>query len=158
VRDDESRLFDRHENVGVLVVDDMPMFRGAAGTVIECTPGFWLVGEASSGEEAIGLVTQHAPDLVLLDVHMPKLDGVATAHLIAETKCAPITVLLSADQHPNITADPHAHGAAAFLLKQQLGPHTLRELWAAHGISGGPGRPDVSLIDVDDHVHAVVRD
>jgi two-component system invasion response regulator UvrY len=126
---------DRHKDVSVLIVDDLPVFRTAASEVIRATPGFWLLGEASSGAEGIELVTQHAPDLVLLDVNMPKLDGVGTARLIAQIQRAPITVLVSADQHPDIAADPRAHGAAAFLPKQKLAPRTLRELWATHGTS-----------------------
>jgi CheY-like chemotaxis protein len=129
---------DGRGDVSVLVVDDAPVFRSLAGEVIRSTPGFWLVGEARSGEEAIELVMQHAPDLVLLDVRMPKLDGVATARLIAQIERTPITVLVSADEHPEISANPGAHGAAAFLLKQTLGPRTLRELWAAHRTSVGP--------------------
>jgi CheY-like chemotaxis protein len=124
---------DRHRDVSVLIVDDLPVFRTAASEVIRATPGFWLLGEASSGAEGIELVTQHAPDLVLLDVSMPKLDGVGTARLIAQIKRAPITVLMSADQHPDIAADPRAHGDAAFLPKQTLAPRTLQELWATHG-------------------------
>ncbi len=127
--------------VSVLVVDDLPAFRGAAGAVIRSTPGFWLAGEASSGEEAIKIVTQRAPDLVLLDVNMPELDGVATARLIARIECTPVTVLVSADMQPDIEADPRAHGAAAFLAKQALAPQTLRELWATHA-SFGPPWPD----------------
>jgi two-component system invasion response regulator UvrY len=125
-------------NVSVLIVDDQPAFRSAACEVIRSTPGFWLIGEASSGQEAIELVTQHAPDLVLLDVRMPNLDGVATARLIARAERNPITVLVSADEHPDIAADPLGHGAAAFLPKQKLGPRTLRELWAAHGTPVAP--------------------
>ena len=104
----------------------------AASAVIRSTPGFWLAGEASSGEEAIELVAQHAPDFVLIDVNMPKLGGVATARLIARIDRTAITVLVSANEHPDIEADPRAHGAAAFLAKQLLGPSTLRELWLAH--------------------------
>jgi two-component system, NarL family, invasion response regulator UvrY len=116
----------------VLVVDDLAVFRSAASAVIKSTPGFWLAGEASSGEEAIELVTQQAPDFVLLDVNMPKLDGITTARLLARIDRTLITVLLSADEHPDIEADPHAYGAAAFLAKQLLRPDTLRELWSAH--------------------------
>jgi two-component system invasion response regulator UvrY len=124
----------RQTDVSVLVVDDVPVFRNAASAVIRSTPGFRLAGEASSGEEAIELVTQHAPDFVLLDVNMPKLDGIATARLLARIDRTLITVLLSADEHPDIEADPHAYGAAAFLAKQMLRPDTLRELWSAHAI------------------------
>jgi two-component system invasion response regulator UvrY len=123
---------DRQKDVSVLVVDDLLVFRNAASAVIRSTPGFWLAGEASSGEEALEHVTRIAPDFVLLDVNMPKLDGVATARLIARIDRTAVTVLVSADERPDIEADPRAHGAAAFLAKQMLGPNTLRELWAAH--------------------------
>jgi DNA-binding NarL/FixJ family response regulator len=139
----------RHGDVSVLIVDDLPIFRRAASDVIRSTPGFCLVGEASSGEQAIGLITEHAPDLVLLDVNMPKLDGVATARLIAQTKLPPITVLVSADEHADIATDPRAHGAAAFLLKQQLGPGTLHDLWAIHGTSlVAGGHPPMAATDI----------
>jgi two-component system, NarL family, invasion response regulator UvrY len=121
---------DRQRDVGVLVVDDQLAFRNAASAVIQFTPGFRLVGQVGSGEEAIEFVNQHAPALVLLDVHMPKLGGVATARAIARSRRSTFTVLMSADKHPEIAADPRAHGAAAFLPKDRLGPRTLRELWA----------------------------
>lgn len=123
----------RQGDVGVLVVDDQPAFRSAASAVIQFTPGFRLVGQVGSGEEAIEFVAQHAPDLVLLDVRMPKLDGVATARAIARIQRTTVTVLVSADKHPDIAADPRAHGAAAFLPKEKLGPRMLRELWATRG-------------------------
>ena len=126
---------DLRGDVTVLIVDDAPVFRSAASAVIQAIPGFRVVGEARSGEEAIELVTQYAPALVLLDVRMPGLDGVATARLIAQIQPSPITVLVSADQDPAIATDPGAHGAAAFLQKRTLGPGKLREVWAAHGMS-----------------------
>lgn len=109
------------KDVGVLIVDDAPVFRSAVSAVVRSTPDFRVVGEAGSGEEAIELVTQHAPALVLLDVRMPGLDGVTTARLIAQIQPTPITVLVSADEDPAIAADPGAHGAA-FLQKRTLGP------------------------------------
>jgi DNA-binding NarL/FixJ family response regulator len=120
-------------SVGVLVVDDQAVFRAAAIAVIELTPGFSLVCQADSGEEAIELVHQNAPDLVLLDVSLPKLDGVATARAIFRIRPASVAVLLSAGEHPDIATDPGAHGAAAFLPKESLGSRTLRELWATRG-------------------------
>jgi two-component system invasion response regulator UvrY len=119
-------------DISVLIVDDAPVFRSVASAVVRSTPGFRVVGEAGSGEEAIELVTQHAPALVLLDVRMPGLDGVATARLIAQIQPSAITVLVSADEVPEIAADPVAHGAAAFLQKGTLAPGKLRELRAAH--------------------------
>jgi two-component system invasion response regulator UvrY len=126
-------------DVSVLIVDDALVFCSVASEVIRSTPGFRVVGDADSGEEAIKLVTQHAPALVLLDVRMPGLDGVATARQIAQIQPTPITVLVSAEEDPEITADPGAHGAAAFLQKRTLAPGKLRELWAAHrNVSSSP--------------------
>jgi two-component system, NarL family, invasion response regulator UvrY len=119
-------------DVGVLVVDDQPVFRSAASAVVQSTPGFTLMGQLSSGEDAIEFVREHAPNLVLLDVRMPKLDGVATARLIARIATETVTVLMSADERSDIAADPDVHGAAAFVGKAKLGPRTLRELWTAH--------------------------
>jgi DNA-binding NarL/FixJ family response regulator len=131
---------DPQNDVSVLIVDDAPVSLSAASAVVRSTRGFQVVGEALSGEEAIKLVTEHAPALVLLDVRMPGLDGVATARLIAQMQPAAITVLVSADENPAIAADPGAHGAAAFLQKRTLGPDKLRELWAAHrGLRSFPG-------------------
>jgi DNA-binding NarL/FixJ family response regulator len=131
----------------VLVVDDQAVFRAAAATVIEFTPGFRLVAEVRSGEEAIELVHQNAPDLVLLDVRLPKLDGVATARAIARIRPASVTVLVSADEHPDIAADPGGHGAAAFLPKDKLGSRTLRELWATRGPSVADHRMEARVGD-----------
>ena len=65
--------------VRVLTVDDQAVFRGIAREVIDATPGFEAVGEAASGEEALAAVARLDPQLVLLDVRMPGLDGVDVA-------------------------------------------------------------------------------
>jgi two-component system, NarL family, invasion response regulator UvrY len=119
----------RRSDVGVLVVDDQPAFRSAVSELIQFTPGFRLVGQVGSGEEAIEFVNQHAPGLVILDVCMPNLDGVATARAIARIRHATVTVLVSVDPHADIAADPRAHGAAAFIPKEKLRPaHAGRTL------------------------------
>src|SRR5262245_2910196 len=72
------------DEVRVLVVDDQAPFRLAARAVIDRTPGFRLVGEAGDGAEAVAKVADLAPDLVLMDIKMPVLDGIdATARLVA---------------------------------------------------------------------------
>ena len=65
--------------VRVLTVDDQAVFRGIAREVIDATPGFESVGEAASGEEALAAVARLAPEMVLLDVRMPGLDGIEVA-------------------------------------------------------------------------------
>src|SRR3954447_18595440 len=79
---DSRRAATREQAVGVVVVDDQLVFRQVARAVIAMTPGFELLGEAPSGEEAIAAVSDLHPDLVLLDVRMPGMDGIeTTGHL-----------------------------------------------------------------------------
>ena len=77
----------------VLIVDDQMPFRMAARTVVGVTPGFEVVGEAKSGEEAVEQVDALAPQLVLMDINMPGMGGIAAARQITaehpEVACRP---------------------------------------------------------------------
>lgn len=119
--------------VGVLVVDDQAVFRLAAHDVVEATPGFEAVGEASSGEEAIGLVHDLRPDLVLMDVRMPEMDGVETARRIVESRAGSVVVLISVDDEVELPAGAATCGAATFIRKQDFGSATLYTLWSVYG-------------------------
>jgi two-component system, NarL family, invasion response regulator UvrY len=115
----------------VLVVDDSDAFRRAAASLVSAAPGLRLVGVAESGEEAIRLLPELKPDLVLLDVHMPGLGGLETARVIQSRRPEAVVVLVSADSG-GIAADPRSLGAAAFLPKAELRPQKLAELWLKH--------------------------
>ena len=120
-------------NVAVMVVDDQAAFRRAARAVINATAGFEHVGAASSGPEALRDADALRPDLVLMDVHMPDMDGFATAQHITRDHPSCVVVLLSLASLEELDGTGLAAcGAAAFLPKQALGPATLRGLWAAH--------------------------
>lgn len=118
--------------VGVLVVDDQAPFRRVALEVIEATPGFEPVGEAASGEEALGLVAVLCPELVLLDVRMPVMNGIETARRLSTDHPEAVVVLVSihdSTELPEIVCC----GAKALIRKQDFGSQTLRRLWNAHG-------------------------
>jgi two-component system, NarL family, invasion response regulator UvrY len=119
--------------VTVVTVDDQPHFRGAARDVIAATPGFESVGEATSGEEALGIVAELEPELVLLDVRMPGMDGVQTAKRIKERHPNVVVVLISIEDPANVPAGVRECGAAAFVRKQDFRPRLLRSLWVTHG-------------------------
>ena len=121
--------------VGVLTVDDQAIFRSVARDVIEATPGFEPLAEAASGDEAIGLAAELRPDLVLLDVRMPGMDGLETATRIHAVAPDATIVLLSTEEYEGARS-VRSCGASAFLRKQAFGPVALRALWADHG-----GRP-----------------
>ena len=119
--------------VGVVTVDDQPYFRVAAHDVIEATPGFEPLGEACSGEEALGLVDESRPELVLVDVRMPGMDGIETARRIRAAHPDVVVVLISIEDPSNIPSDAQASGAAALVRKQDFKPSLLRDLWVTHG-------------------------
>src|SRR5262245_35513590 len=85
----------KSQPVGVLVVDDREPFRRAMAAVVDATPGFEVSGVASTGEEAVSLTIDLQPDLVLMDVHLPGIDGVEASRQITGAADAPIVFLLS---------------------------------------------------------------
>jgi DNA-binding NarL/FixJ family response regulator len=78
----------------VLIVDDHDGFRDAARALLE-VGGFVVVGEAADGRQALAEVARLAPDVVLLDIHLPDLDGFAVAEQLAATSPSPAVVLVS---------------------------------------------------------------
>lgn len=121
-------MIDTRAPVRVLVVDDQVPFRRAARAVVDATRGFELVGEAVSGEQAVALAQSRAPDLVLLDIHMPGIGGIEASRRIARTRTATVTVLLSTYRQEDLPEEARACGAAAYVHKDDFGSHVLRAL------------------------------
>ena len=117
--------------VRVLVVDDVAAYLGAMVAVVAETPGFEVVGEASSGEDALVVATQSFPDLVLMDVHLPGIDGVEAARRLLVGAYPPTVVLLSTyddDAGQQFLAES---GATAYVHKAAFGPDRLEQVWSA---------------------------
>jgi two-component system, NarL family, invasion response regulator UvrY len=121
--------------VTVVAVDDQPIFLRAARQLIADTPGFEQVGEAMSGPEALELVAAVHPDLVLVDVRMPGMDGIETARRMVALDLSAVVVLVSLEETPELPASLATVGAAVHLRKQDLSTRTLREIWEAYGRS-----------------------
>jgi two-component system, NarL family, invasion response regulator UvrY len=113
----------------VLVADDRAPFRRAARTVLGATRGFEMVGEATSGEEAVALTASLEPDLVLIDIHMPGMGGFEASRRIAGRQSRPVTVLVSSYRSEELPENPRSCGAVAYLHKEDFGPQALRVLW-----------------------------
>src|SRR3954466_14073159 len=88
--------------------------------------GYDVVGEAGDGEAAVTLAEQHRPDLVVLDVKMPRLDGISAAQRIAAQRIAPIVILTAFSQRDLVDRASKA-GAMAYLVK----PFTKNDLVSA---------------------------
>ena len=119
--------------VRVLTVDDQALFRDAARAVISATPGFEPLADVTSGEDAIALMDQLRPDLVLLDFGLPGIDGLETCRRLTAIRPAPVVVLISADDEPVLRDTARQYGAAEFVAKKDLRPAVLRTLWDRHG-------------------------
>ena len=122
-------------SVGVMTVDDQALFRAAARDVISATPAFELVGEATSGAEAIALFGELRPDLVLMDVRMADLDGIETTRRLRAGRPEAVVVLISLEDAGDMAAEVERSGAVAFIRKQDLCPQVLASVWAAHRAS-----------------------
>ena len=119
-------------SVRVLTVDDQPVFRGVARDVIDATPGFEAVGEAASGEEALQAVDRLAPQLVLLDVRMPGLDGIEVARLLHSTHPETLVVLISMEDSIDLPSAIQLGDSVPLVRKQDFGPRLLKRLWLEH--------------------------
>ena len=116
-------------SVRVLTVDDQAVFRAAARDVIEATPGFHAVAEAASGAEALSMTESLRPDLILMDIRMPGMDGIETTRRLREAGSPSVVVLISFEDPDDVDAVAHGCGAVATVRKQDFCPDTLRRLW-----------------------------
>ena len=120
-------------SVRVLIVDDQAPFRHAAEQVVEATNGFEVAGVVSTGEAAVQAAQALRPDLVLMDVHLPGIDGPeATRRILAGpgNPRRPVVVLLSTDEDDHGGAWVAGSGAAGYLAKRAFEPGRLRAVWA----------------------------
>lgn len=110
-------------NISVVLVDDQDLFREGVRVIVDAQPGLRVVGTASDGLEAIKVCDEVAPDVVLMDLRMPEMDGVeATRQLLAPERVArrahPLRVIvLTTFDLDDRAATAIRHGASGFLLK-----------------------------------------
>ena len=117
--------------VRVLIVDDQAPFLSAMRAVVDETAGFEVAGESSSGEEALVAADALLPDLVLVDVNLPGIDGLEVTRRLRGRPSPPVVLLLSTYDEDAGARFIAECGAAAYVTKSALGPDRLVEAWAA---------------------------
>ncbi|MEO6317472.1 MAG: response regulator transcription factor [Acidimicrobiales bacterium] len=127
--EDDPEMMVAADGVSVLIVDDQVPFRLAARAVVRRTDGFELVGEAADGDEAVARVRELRPSLVLMDINMPRLNGIeATRQIMAEVPGTTV-FLCSTYQRDDLPPEAESSGFAAYVNKEELGPDLIRRLW-----------------------------
>ncbi|MHB1801128.1 MAG: response regulator [Actinomycetes bacterium] len=116
-----------HEPIRILLVDDQPLFRGAIAALIAGQDDMVVIGEAENGLDAVEQVHALVPDLVVMDVEMPVMDGVEATRLIREQLPAVKVVMLTGSESDDHVFDAIRFGAHGYLLKD-LRPEQLYDL------------------------------
>jgi len=116
--------------VRVLIVDDQRPFRAAATAVAESIDNFEVVGAVQSAEEALAGIEAARPDLVLMDLNLPGMDGVQASRLLRDRHPGIVVVLLSSYDEAEFADLITDCGATAYLPKSSFGPDRLEALWS----------------------------
>ena len=115
--------------VRVLIVDDQEPFRLAARMVVEATDGFEVVGDAETGEDSVEAAHELDPDLVLMDVNLPGINGLEATRRILDGSTRVVILLLSTYEEAEYAPRAAEAGAAAYIPKSSFGPDQLAEAW-----------------------------
>lgn len=117
--------------VRVVLVDDQESFRSAARLVVGMTDGFELVAEAESGEEATEVVASTLPDLVLMDINLPGIDGLEATRRILGAHDSVQVIVISTYEAAEYEIRALKAGAVGFIPKSDFDPETLLRMWGA---------------------------
>lgn len=115
--------------IRILVADDHPVFRSGMRAILDGEPDAEVVGEAATADEAIALAERLRPDVVVMDLHMPGVGGIAATRQIVERELARVLVVSMLEDDATVR-DAIRAGAAGYLLKGAGGPEMLRALRA----------------------------
>jgi DNA-binding NarL/FixJ family response regulator len=122
------------ETIRIVIADDHPVFRYGLRALLSAEPGNEVVGEATTGAEAISLATTLLPDILLMDLNMPDVNGIEATRQIAQlVPQVGILVVTMVDDDDSVFAAMRA-GARGYLLKGAEGDETVR---AIHAVSHG---------------------
>lgn len=121
------------EPVRIVVADDHPLFREGVVHTLSGEDDFEVVGEASNGEEALALVEEHLPDIVLLDLTMPEVGGIEATKRIAVRFPSTAVLILTVSEDPDDLLSALKEGAQGYVLKGVPGAgliHAVRNVLA----------------------------
>jgi DNA-binding NarL/FixJ family response regulator len=139
--------------IRVLLVDDDALVRSGLKMMLSGAEGVEVVGEAEDGREVLGALDRHRPDVVLMDIRMPVVDGIAATRLVREQPDAPAVVVLTTFDADELVLRALQAGASGFLLKDTPPPEIVRAIERVHAgdamLSPGVTRQLIALVASD---------
>jgi DNA-binding NarL/FixJ family response regulator len=140
----------------ILLADDHKLMRSGLKALIEQQPDLTVVGEADDGRQAVALAASLKPDLLVMDIGMPNLNGIEAARQITQANPATAIVILSMHSDESYVLRALKAGAKGYLLKDSAESDLIR---AVHAVAGGKSffSPAVSKVLLDDYVRKLQR-
>lgn len=135
---------DGHARIRLVLADDESLTRGAVGALLGMESDLVVVGEASTGDEAIARVKQHRPDVVVLDVVMPGRDGAEVSQWVAANEPGTRCIILTRHARPRVLRRALMAGAAGFVTKSAPAPVLADVIRRVHG-GGRYVDPDLAM-------------
>ncbi|WP_109474103.1 response regulator transcription factor [Ornithinimicrobium cavernae] len=120
--------------IRVVLVDDQPIVRAGVGRILGHEDGFEVVAECGDGEEAVTAVAAHGPDVVLMDIRMPRLDGIEASRRIARLPDPPPVLVLTTFDEDEVLWGALEAGVSGFLLKDASADDLIA---ATRAVAGG---------------------
>ncbi|WP_166973954.1 response regulator transcription factor [Brevibacterium atlanticum] len=122
------------KSISVVLIDDEPLVRAGLAAIIDADQGLEVIGEGDDGAEAIELVGRLSPDVVVMDVHMPGLDGLEATRRLMARQAPPRILILTTFDSDDYVVEALRAGADGFVLKRAQPDELIR---AVHTVAGG---------------------
>jgi two-component system response regulator NreC len=139
------------KKIRILIADDHDVVRSGLRMLFKGTPGFAVIAEATNGEEAVALVGKHKPDIAILDISMPKINGIEATRMIKEKKSSTRVLILTIHENEEYVYQMVRAGASGYVLKNA----GKKELFAAvRAVAAGERffSPGISNLMIDEFI------
>lgn len=142
--------------IRILLADDHQLMRRGVRLMLEREPDLTVVGEASDGREAVALAKSLKPEVVVMDIGMPNLNGIEAAHQMTQDSPEPAIVMVSMHSDETYILRALKAGARGYLLKDSAEADLIK---AVHAVAGGKSffSPVVSKLLLDDYIRKLKR-
>ncbi len=120
------------EKTNILIVDDQSLVREGIASLLAIQPGINVLGTAENGQEAVQFVQQKQPDVILMDIRMPVMDGIAAAEAILNINPSQVILMLTTLEDEEYIVKSLKVGARGYLLKDMLAADLAQAVRSAH--------------------------